>query len=140
MFQRCKAYEKAIEDDGGIDLAVCEIGAQGSLAFNEPGTPDTSLCRLVLLGNETRHNVKSDYSCEDVPTTAITLGIANLLSADRVITMAWGENRAAIVKKTVETQAAPTYPHHSCRGIPTPKSWSTSLRPKTSRAYRSHGK
>lgn len=39
MFQRCKAYEKAIEDDGGIDLAVCEIGAQGSLAFNEPAHP-----------------------------------------------------------------------------------------------------
>ena len=95
----------------------------------------------MLLGNETRHNVKSDYSCEDVPTTAITLGIANLLSADRVITMAWGENRAAIVKKTVETL---TKRQHTriipARGIPTPKSWSTSLRPKTSRAYRSHGK
>ncbi len=118
MFQRCKAYEKAIEDDGGIDLAVCEIGAQGSLAFNEPGTPDTSLCRLVLLGNETRHNVKSDYSCEDVPTTAITLGIANLLSADRVITMAWGENRAAIVKKTVETPASANVPASFLQGHP----------------------
>ena len=72
----------------------------------------------MLLGNETRHNVKSDYSCEDVPTTAITLGIANLLSADRVITMAWGENRAAIVKKTVETPASANIPASFLQGHP----------------------
>ena len=116
MFQRCKAYEKSIADEGGLDLAVCEIGAQGSLAFNEPGTPETSLCRLVLLGNETRHNVQSDYNCEDVPTTAITLGIANIMSADRVVTMAWGENRAEIVKKTVETPADANVPASFLQG------------------------
>ena len=102
MFQACKAYEKQIADAGGIDLAVCEIGPSGSLAFNEPGTSDASLCRLVLLGNETRHNVASDFKTEEVPTTAVTLGIANILSAERVLTMAWGENRASIVRKTVE--------------------------------------
>ena len=84
--------------------------------------------------------MKSDYSCEDVPTTAITLGIANLLSADRVITMAWGENRAAIVKKTVETPASANVPASFLQGHPHAKVVSTSLRPKTSRAYRSHGK
>ncbi|MDE5687925.1 MAG: PIG-L family deacetylase [Paramuribaculum sp.] len=116
MFQCCKAYEKSIQDEGGLDLAVCEIGQSGSLAFNEPGTPDTSLCRLVLLGNETRHNVSSDYKCEVVPTTAITLGIANILSADRVLTMAWGENRASIVKKTVEEPANSNVPASFLQG------------------------
>ncbi|MDE6176361.1 MAG: 6-phosphogluconolactonase, partial [Paramuribaculum sp.] len=102
MFDFCKAYEKSIEDAGGIDVTLCEIGRPGSLAFNEPGSAPTSLCRLVLLGNEMRQNIAADYKCEHVPTTAITLGIANLLSANRVLTMAWGENRAEIIKKTVE--------------------------------------
>ncbi len=114
MFQCCKAYEKAIEADGGLDLVVCEVGATGSLAFNEPGTPETSLCRLVLLGNETRHNVASDYKCDNVPTTAITLGIANILSAERVLTMAWGESRAQIIEKTVEEPANANVPAGSC--------------------------
>ncbi|MCH5319359.1 MAG: glucosamine-6-phosphate deaminase [Paramuribaculum sp.] len=110
MFQHCKAYEKQIADEGGLDLTVCEIGPSGSLAFNEPGAPESSLCRLVLLSNESRHNVANDYSCDEVPTTAITLGIANLLGADRVLTMAWGENKAHIIKKTVEEPANANVP------------------------------
>lgn len=116
MFQRCKSYEQQIAGEGGLDLVVCEVAQSGALAFNEPGTPDTSLCRLVLLGNETRHNVASDYKCEDVPTTAITLGIANILSADRVITMAWGESKAAIVKKTVEEPSNANVPASFLQG------------------------
>ncbi len=102
MFEYCRAYENKIADEGGIDLTLCEIGPMGSLAFNEPGSASTSLCRLVLLGNETRHNIANDYKCSNAPKNAITLGIANILSSTRVLTMAWGENRAAIVKRTVE--------------------------------------
>ena len=110
MYEYCKAYEQSIADEGGIDITVCEIGAIGSLAFNEPGSSATSLCRLVLLGHEARHIISSDYKCEQVPTTAITLGISNLLSARRVVTMAWGENNAAIIKKTVEQPATTAVP------------------------------
>lgn len=102
MFQCCKEYETMIEDAGGIDLTVCEIGHNGSLAFNEPGSAATSLCRLVLLGNDVRHDIASAYRCEEAPRTAITLGIANILQSKRIIAMAWGEDSAAIIKKTVE--------------------------------------
>lgn len=102
MYECCKAYERKIAEEGGIDICICEVGAAGSLAFNEPGSSETSLCRLVLLGSESRHKIANDYNCESVPTTAITLGVANILSARNVLTMAWGENNAAIIKKTVE--------------------------------------
>ncbi|MBO4994542.1 MAG: glucosamine-6-phosphate deaminase [Muribaculaceae bacterium] len=110
MFQCCKAYEQSIADEGGLDLTVCEVGQLGTLGFNEPGSSNTSLCRLVLLGSDTRHNISNEYKCENVPTTAVTLGIANILSSDRVLTMAWGENRAAIIKKTVEDSANSNVP------------------------------
>ena len=110
MYEYCKAYEQSIADEGGIDITVCEVGPSGSLAFNEPGSTDSSLCRLVLLGNETRRNVAAAYSCENVPTSAITLGVKNLMSAQRVICMAWGENKAAVIKKTVETPASAATP------------------------------
>lgn len=110
MFEYCKAYEQSIADEGGIDVTICEIGTIGSLAFNEPGSASSSLCRLVLLGSEARHIIATDYKVDDVPTTAITLGIANLLSAKRVVAMAWGEDKASIIKKTVETPASVSVP------------------------------
>lgn len=116
MYQYCKEYEQSIADEGGLDLTVCEVGPQGCLGFNEPGAPATSLCRLVLLGNELRHTISSNYKCEEVPTTAITLGIANILSSERIMTMAWGENRAAIVKKTVEDTPVATVPASFLQG------------------------
>ena len=110
MYEYCKAYEKSIENEGGIDITVCEISSIGSLAFNEPGSSASSHCRLVLLGSDARHVIASDYKVDDVPTTATTLGISNLLSAKRVITMAWGENKAAVIRKTVEEPASDSVP------------------------------
>lgn len=110
MYEFCKAYEKSIEEEGGIDITVCEISSIGSLAFNEPGSSASSHCRLVLLGSDARHVIASDYKVDNVPTTATTLGISNLLSANRVITMAWGENKASVIKKTVEDQMSDSVP------------------------------
>ena len=121
MYECCKSYERKIASEGGIDIGVCEVGAVGSLAFNEPGSAATSLCRLVLLGSEARHKIASDYKCDTVPTTAITLGIGNILSARRVLTMAWGENNAAIIKKTVEGQTDVSVPASFLQGHPQAK-------------------
>ncbi len=118
MYEYCKAYEQSIADEGGIDITVCEVGSLGTLAFNEPGSAASSLCRLVLLGSEARHIIAKDYGCDDAPTTAITLGISNLLSARRILTMSWGENNASIIKKTVEEPASSAVPASFLQGHP----------------------
>lgn len=110
VYHQCREYEALIESCGGIDLTFCEIGAAGSLAFNGPGSQSSSACRLVLIDNETRHRIADDYKCENAPTTAITLGINNLLSARRVVCMAWGENSSRLVKQTVEGDTTTTIP------------------------------
>ena len=78
MHEYCQAYEQWIADEGGIDVVLCEIGSNGSIAFNEPGSARSSFCRMVLLSNDTRHNIAHDYKCDEIPTTAITLGIADI--------------------------------------------------------------
>ena len=110
MFETCRAYEMQIADEGGLDISVCEVGLSGSLGFNEPGSAGNSHCRLVLLSPTQRHLIASAYNCDDVPTSAITLGIADILSARRVMTMAWGEDSASIIKKTVEGPVTPAVP------------------------------
>ena len=118
MFDLCQEYERQIANAGGIDVALCEIGANGSIAFNEPGSPASSYCRLVLLGNETRHLVGKDYKIDEVPTTAVTLGLSNIIGARRVLTMAWGEDRAAIIRRTVEEPASTSVPASLLQGHP----------------------
>ena len=119
MADYCGAYLQAIEEAGGLDLVVCEIGPNGAIGFNEPGTAPSSSCRLVALGNETRHLVSSDYSeAREVPATAITLGLADIAKARRVCTMAWGENRAAIIRRTVEEKPTVDVPASLLQGHP----------------------
>ncbi|MDE6628610.1 MAG: 6-phosphogluconolactonase, partial [Muribaculaceae bacterium] len=110
MFDYCKEYERKISDCGGIDLTLCEIGPGGSLAFNEPGSLSTSLCRLVLLSAEVRHQIQSTYKCDVCPATAITLGLGNILSSSRILCMAWGENRAKVVQQAIEGPVSDTVP------------------------------
>lgn len=102
MYEYCRAYEESIEAEGGIQVTVCEAGPNGSLAFNEPGSTPSTLCRLVLLSNDSRHYIANEYKCDEAPTTAITLGMDNILHSRRVLTCGWGENRAAIIKAAVE--------------------------------------
>ena len=110
IFASAKNYEQDIERAGGIDLVVCEIGPHGTLAFNEPGSKLMSRCRLVLLGNETRHIISDDYKCENTPLTAVTLGINNLLGARNITCMAWGENYVDVIARTVEGPVSDALP------------------------------
>lgn len=118
MADFCGAYLQKIEEQGGLDIAVCEIHPNGSLAFNEPGTMPSSTCRLVMMGNEVRHKIESDYKCGTAPTTAVTLGLADIIKARRVVCMAWGEDRAAIVRKTVEETPTTAVPASLLQGHP----------------------
>lgn len=116
MHDYCSAYEDAIEADGGLDLVVCEIGHNGALAFNEPGSSFSSQFRLVLLGNETRHNVASQYKVTDVPSSAITIGLDNIMRSRRVLTMAWGESSSKTVAKIVEGERTVAVPGSVLQG------------------------
>ena len=101
----CKEYESLIEQYDGLDLLILGTGVQGQLGFNEPGSYTNTRTRLVALGNESRKAVSSIfYGIENVPRKAITMGLATILDAKRIILMAWGEDKANVVKAIVEGQ------------------------------------
>ncbi|MDE6486828.1 MAG: PIG-L family deacetylase [Muribaculaceae bacterium] len=102
VFECCMEYEQQISDCGGLDLTLCEVGPMGSLGFNEPGSLSTSMTRLVLLSPQVRHELDKEYKGDVTPATAITLGMSNILASSRVMTMAWGEDRAAVVRAAME--------------------------------------
>ena len=102
IHSHCKAYERDINDAGGLDLVLCDLAPDGSLAYNEPGSARNSTCRLMLLGNDSRTRIAETFQSDIAPKTAVTLGIGNILSADRIILVAWEEDSAEALFNTIE--------------------------------------
>ncbi len=101
----CDSYEKKIKKCGGIDFQLLGIGRTGHIGFNEPGSNYNSLTRLIHLNYITRNDArKSFYGIENVPSTAITMGINTIRKSKRIVLLAWGQNKSMVIKKSIEDE------------------------------------
>ena len=101
----CKNYEKKISDVGGLDFQLLGIGRTGHIGFNEPGSSLNSETRLVKLDFLTRTDASKSFGgFENVPKTAITMGVSTILKAKRIVLIAWGENKSEMVFKSIESK------------------------------------
>ena len=101
----CRRYEEMIAAAGGIDFQLLGIGRTGHIGFNEPGSPRRSRTRQVTLDPVTRRDAAGDFGGEErTPAHALTMGVGTILAARRVVLMAWGEHKAAIVRTAVEEE------------------------------------
>jgi len=107
----CDHYEKQIQLHGGLDIQILGIGRTGHIGFNEPGSDQKSITRLIQLDNITRRDAAESFgNIEDVPYKAITMGIKTILSAKEIYIMAWGQHKAEIVRSSVEEEPTPRIP------------------------------
>ena len=96
----CAEYEKSIRK---IDLMIIGMGEQGQIGFNEPGSYVKSPTRLVELSHHTRKiQATQFFGLDNTPKMAITMGLGTVMRADRVVLMAWGEDKADVVQRVVE--------------------------------------
>lgn len=109
--EHCRQYEQHIKEQGGLDVILLGIGRMGNIATNEPGSSLTSTSRLILIDETAREEMKMSFgSQETVPPCSITMGVSTILSARRIFLTAWGEEKADIIKKTVEGKVSDTVP------------------------------
>ena len=105
----CTDFDKKASN---LDLLVIGVGEQGQIGFNESGSSEKSRTRTVLLSYKSRKVQSKNFNgnIADTPKTAITVGIATMMSSKKIILMAWGEDKANAVKEIVEgpvTSACP---------------------------------
>ena len=99
----CLEYERQIADAGGLDLQLLGINRTGHIGLNEPGSDRNSQTRMITLDSVTRTDAASDFfGAENVPRHALTMGVGTILSARRILMLAFGEGKAGIVARTVE--------------------------------------
>lgn len=112
-----ESFDKAIADLGGIDLMITGIGRRASIGINVPGTISSQGTHLAVLDAISINEAASTFNSKDfVPRTAITLGLKNLRDARKIILLAWGEDKAEVVKVSVEEVASEARPASLLQG------------------------
>lgn len=99
----CDWYEHRIQSFGGIDLQILGIGANGHIAFNEPGSSLGSRTRVKTLTEKTRRdNARYFRTLDEVPKYAITMGIGTIMDAKELVLVANGGAKADAIQAAVE--------------------------------------
>lgn len=104
-------YDEEIANAGGIDIQILGIGSNGHIAFNEPGTKFDSKTHIVALTESTiKDNSRLFKSIDEVPTHAITMGLATIMKAKKIVLVAYGKNKALAIKKLIEDEPSESLP------------------------------
>lgn len=105
----CAEYDKAFR---GLDLLVVGMGEQGQIGFNEAGTSLKSRTRTVLLSYQSRKRQGRFFNGDfkHTPAAALTVGLDTIMTAGKIILMAWGEDKAEAVKRVTEMKPDSDYP------------------------------
>jgi glucosamine-6-phosphate deaminase len=104
-------YEAAIAEAGGIDWQLLGIGGEGHIGFNEKGSTAESRTRRVTLARKTIVDAGPSFGGEEnVPAHAITMGVATILEAKRVILMARGASKGGIVHRAMSGEVGSEVP------------------------------
>jgi len=100
----CEAYERQIASFGGIELFLGGVGADGHLAFNEPGSSLSSRTRVKTLTMDTRIANSRFFGgdIEAVPKTALTVGVGTVTDAHEVLLIVSGHGKARALQAAVE--------------------------------------
>ncbi|MDN6901054.1 glucosamine-6-phosphate deaminase [Oenococcus sicerae] len=97
-----KKYDQIIAQNP-IDLQILGIGQNGHIGFNEPGTSFKSTSHLVSLTENTiQANSRFFASIDQVPKQALSMGIASIMSAKKILIAAFGINKAQAVQAFIQ--------------------------------------
>lgn len=115
----CRAYEQTIQNVGGIDYMLLGLGRAGNIGINIAGSSMNSHTRLVLLDQQSRKEAINTFgSLEQVPPSAVTMGISTIMKAKEIALIAWGEDKAAGIKDVVEGPVTDAVPASSLQAHP----------------------
>lgn len=104
LAEECSEYERKIVECGGIDLFLGGMGPDGHIAFNEPGSSLVSRTRVMNLTKDTiiANSRFFDNDLNKVPKQALSVGVATVMSADEVLILSNGHNKARALQAAVE--------------------------------------
>jgi len=111
ILDHCRAYEAKIDSVGGLDYILLGLGRAGNIGVNIAGSSMSSQTRVVLLDIQSRKEAINTFdSLDNVPPSAITMGISTIMKAKDIALIAWGEDKAKSILDVVEGPISDTVP------------------------------
>ena len=110
--RECARYERAIARAGGIDLQILGLGANGHIGFNEPAAAlvaPTHSTRLTMVTRRANAALFG-HRARAVPRGALSMGMAAILQARRIVLLATGPEKARAVRRMIEGRVTPRVP------------------------------
>ncbi len=107
----CRRFDQAIAEAGGIDLAILGLGANGHIAFNEPGSDRDSVTREVVLAEATRRAQHGLFAEQrDVPRRGLTIGLRTIRAAKAILLLVSGSGKADAVAAMLRAKVDTNWP------------------------------
>ncbi len=98
--KECADYDKMIDESAGVDIQILGIGQNGHIAFNEPDTVLNANTHLTSLTQNTiEANARFFSDVSEVPTSALTMGMASIMKARKIILLASGASKKDAVAR-----------------------------------------
>ncbi|KIL52861.1 glucosamine-6-phosphate deaminase [Jeotgalibacillus campisalis] len=109
--EECLRYERLIEKIGPADVQLLGIGSNGHIGFNEPGSSFSSETHVIKLAQSTREaNARFFHSVDEVPSHAITMGIASILKSKKILLLASGPSKTAALRRLLQQKKEEAFP------------------------------
>lgn len=108
----CERYERSIARAGGIDLQILGLGTNGHIGFNEPGRSLVARTHCTRLKPATRRANAPLFGnrAAAVPREALSMGMATILQARRIVLLATGSAKARCVERMIRGPVTPRLP------------------------------
>lgn len=109
--EECKNYDAKIAELGGTDVQLLGVGNNGHIAFNEPDSSLVSGTHLTGLTEDTiKANARFFDTIDEVPKTALTMGLGGIMKSKKIIVIASGESKAEAVRGMVSGKISTNMP------------------------------
>ncbi|MDU5111003.1 MAG: glucosamine-6-phosphate deaminase [Clostridium sp.] len=102
-----ETQDKRIEEDGGLDMILLGVGADGHFCGNLPGTTKFGdLTTKVIADEKMKDILAEDFEghYEYVPDYYVTMGPRSIMRANHLVMIASGKEKAGIVKKLLSLE------------------------------------
>jgi len=109
--KECRRYDEELERLGPLNLQILGMGLNGHIGFNEPADSFIPQAHIQPLSPSTiKANSRFFNQESEVPRQALTMGVAPIMRAEKILLLICGKEKCALLEKALSGPITPKLP------------------------------